>query len=96
MCCTYCCPVFISARCSIIADRLKYHISSFQPSDKGYSQSPKRREDGEEIYYTSTKVKKVKKTEIVEIDAMEKEYLLIFSRLKLIQNKKGDAITVGR
>merc|ERR1712226_1437492 len=26
---------------------------------------------------------------------MEKEYLLIFSRLKLLQNKKGDTITVG-
>lgn len=65
-----------------------------QQATAEYSQSPKRREDGEEIYYSTSK-KKTTKTVIVELEDVEKEYLLIFSRLKLIQAKNGDSLSVG-
>jgi len=61
-----------------------------------YRQSPKRREDGEEIFYSSMKKPKGIRTVIVDLNGLEKEYLLVLARLKLVQYGKNENVAIGR
>ena len=62
------------------------------------NQSPKRKEDGEEVYHhaKTTAPKKPLKRVIVELSDLEKEYLLVLARLKLIQHGKNDMTVIGK
>ena len=58
--------------------------------------SPKRSEDGEEIALNIVDIKKgTKKTVIVELSDLEKEYLLIVARLNLVQFDKNSSTALG-
>lgn len=79
-----------------------FSIISFQPlllqSSRHQNPSPKRREDGEQIFYSSVSAKKSKlvRTVIVELADLEKDYLLVLARLKLVQHGKNETIVVGK
>jgi len=60
-----------------------------------YSQSPKRREDGEQIFYSTMKKRRNVRTVIVELNDLEKEYLLVLARLKLVQHGKNETVAIG-
>ena len=62
-----------------------------------YSQSPKRTADGEQIFYSTMKKKRKGgvRTVIVELADLEKEYLLVLARLKLVQHGKSESVAIG-
>ena len=70
---------------------------SFQDDIQTQSRSPKRTEDGEEIILSLRERRKAtKKTVIVELADLEKEYLLILARLNLLQFDKDSSAVVGK
>jgi len=81
----------------IVRPQEKSSVASPVPVDKpGYSQSPKRREDGEQIFYSTIKKRKGGvRTIIVELADLEKEYLLVLARLKLVQHGKSENVAIG-
>ena len=46
--------------------------------------------------YSSAKTTKRVRTVIVELEDLEKEYLLVLARLKLVQHGKNESVAVGR
>ncbi|XP_047124600.1 nuclear pore complex protein Nup160 [Hydra vulgaris] len=65
-------------------------------SSNDFTHSPKRRENGEEIYYSSTSTKKCTTSiVIIEFHDLEKSYMLLLARLKLLQHGKNESIVVG-
>lgn len=79
----------------IVRPQEKSQSVSSSRHQQQYSHSPKRKEDGEEVYHSALKRPKAHKTVIVEMDDLEKEYLLVLARLKLVQHSKNDSIAVG-
>jgi len=66
--------------------------------EESFSQgrSPKRKEDGEEVSLRSVDHKKgTKKTVIVELSDLEKEYLLVVARLNLLQFDKNASTVIA-
>eukprot|EP00794_Sanderia_malayensis_P016776 gene16776-18471_t len=60
------------------------------------NRSPKRTEDGDEIEMGSfNKIKSTKKTVIVDLADLQKEYLLILARLNLVQFDKSVSAHIG-
>ena len=82
-------------------------IDKFRCNDKNCSpapqedeipqgRSPKRRQDGEEVNFKVVDRRKgTKKTVVVELADLEKEYLLLVARLNLVQFDKNTSTAIG-